>query len=189
VERLGVEWGKCESRRFPKIVGKSAGHDGAAEMRKRRDCCSQGDCCKRKLSKLTIKVEPQGSYHNQTNVREDSDVDVRVECSDSFFFELPKGLTNVDCGFIVPGPVNYAIFKNDVEAALTSYFKNGHVTRGKKAFDIKENTYRIAADVLPVLRVSTIRREQNSNKRNRVRPLTSARVFRIGRSRATPTAS
>ena len=102
-----------------------------------------------KLSKLTITIEPQGSYHNQTNFREDSDVDVRVECSDSFFFELPEGLTNVDCGFVVPGPVNYAIFKNDVEAALKSYFKNGHVTRGKKAFDIKENTYRIAADVLP----------------------------------------
>jgi hypothetical protein len=32
---------------------------------------------------------------------------------------------------------------------LTSYFRNGHVTRGKKAFDIKENTYRIAADVVP----------------------------------------
>jgi len=28
-----------------------------------------------KLSKLTITIEPQGSYHNQTNFREDSDVD------------------------------------------------------------------------------------------------------------------
>lgn len=102
-----------------------------------------------KLSKLSIKVFAQGSYCNRTNVREDSDVDVCVRCSNSFFYYLPPELTNVDCGFSVPGPVNYATYKNDVGAALTSYFKNGHVTRGKKAFDIKENTYRIAADVVP----------------------------------------
>lgn len=102
-----------------------------------------------KLSKLSIKVFAQGSYCNRTNVREDSDVDVCVRCSNSFFYYLPPELTNVDCGFSVPGPVNYATYKNDVGAALTSYFKNGHVTPGKKAFDIKENSYRIAADVVP----------------------------------------
>jgi len=101
------------------------------------------------LSKLNIDVFAQGSYRNRTNVREDSDVDVCVRCTDSFFFDLPEGLTNVDCNFVVPGPVNYSSFKNDVGSALTSYFKNGHVTRGNKAFDIKENTYRIAADVVP----------------------------------------
>jgi len=102
-----------------------------------------------RLSKLSIGVFAQGSYCNRTNVREDSDVDVCVRCTDSFFYELPNGMTNVDCGFTIPGPINYATFKNDVGAALTSYFENGHVTRGNKAFDIKENTYRIAADVVP----------------------------------------
>jgi hypothetical protein len=104
-----------------------------------------------KLSKLDIDVFAQGSYCNRTNVREDSDVDVCVRCRDSFFFELPKGITNVDCGFVVPGPVSYPTFKNDVGSALTAYFKDGHVTPGHKAFDIKENTYRIAADVVPCL--------------------------------------
>lgn len=102
-----------------------------------------------KLSKLNIKVFAQGSYCNRTNVREDSDVDVCVLCNESFFYNLPQGMTNVDFGFNVPGPVSYPTFKNDVENALTSYFVKGHVTRGKKAFDIKENTYRIAADVVP----------------------------------------
>ena len=102
-----------------------------------------------KPSGLNIDVFAQGSYCNRTNVREDSDVDVCVRCTDTFFFELPDGVTNVDCGFVVPGPVSYPTFKNDVEAALTSYFKGGHVTRGNKAFDIRENTYRIAADVVP----------------------------------------
>jgi hypothetical protein len=102
-----------------------------------------------KLSKLDIEVFAQGSYCNRTNVREDSDVDVCVRCSDSFFYDLPKGVTSADCGFVVPGPVSYVSYKNDVGAALTAYFKDGHATRGNKAFDIKENTYRIAADVVP----------------------------------------
>jgi hypothetical protein len=101
-----------------------------------------------KLSKLSIKVFAQGSYCNRTNVREDSDVDVCVRCNDSYFYYLPPELTPANCGFI-PATVNYATFKNDVGAALTAYFKDGHVTRGNKAFDIKENTYRIAADVVP----------------------------------------
>ena len=102
-----------------------------------------------KLSKLSIDVFAQGSYCNRTNVREDSDVDVCVRCTNSFFYDLPQGVTPADCGFVVPGPVNYATFKNDVGLALTAYFKDGHVTRGRKAFDIKANTYRIAADVVP----------------------------------------
>jgi hypothetical protein len=101
------------------------------------------------LSKLSIKVFAQGSYCNRTNVREDSDVDVCVRCSDSFFYFLPPELTPQVAGFVVPGPVNYATYKNDLGSALTAYFKDGHVTRGNKAFDIKENTYRIAADVVP----------------------------------------
>lgn len=101
------------------------------------------------LSKLSIKVFAQGSYCNRTNVRDDSDVDVCVRCSDSFFYYLPLELSPQVAGFVVPGPVNYATYKNDLGAALTAYFKDGHVTRGNKAFDIKENTYRIAADVVP----------------------------------------
>jgi hypothetical protein len=103
------------------------------------------------LSGLEIKVFAQGSYCNRTNVREDSDVDVCVRCSDSFFFDLPPGLTAAECGIVFPATVSYPEFKNEVGAALTSYFKNGHVTRGDKAFDIRENTYRIAADVVPCL--------------------------------------
>jgi hypothetical protein len=101
------------------------------------------------LSKRNISVFAQGSYRNRTNVREDSDVDVCVRCSDTFFFDLPEGMTYADFSISVPANYSYMTFKNDVGAALTSYFKNGHVTRGNKAFDIKENTYRIAADVVP----------------------------------------
>jgi hypothetical protein len=101
------------------------------------------------LSKHTIKVFAQGSYCNRTNVREDSDVDVCICCSDSVFSDLPEGMQDSDFGLSSPADYSYNSFKNDVGLALTEYFANGHVTLGHKAFDIKENTYRIAADVIP----------------------------------------
>jgi hypothetical protein len=39
-----------------------------------------------------------------------------------------------------------------VERALVSYFGKTHVTRGQKAFDIHENTYRIDADAVAAFR-------------------------------------
>jgi hypothetical protein len=101
------------------------------------------------LSKRSIRVFAQGSYCNRTNVRQDSDVDVCVLCSDSFFFDLPQGKTSNDFAISTPVIYGYPQFKNDLGAALTSYFANGHVVRGNKAFDVKENTYRIAADAVP----------------------------------------
>lgn len=97
----------------------------------------------------SIKVFAQGSYCNRTNVREDSDVDVCVLYTDSVFCDYPEGMKDSDFGLSSPAEYGYDAFKNDVGSALTAYFKNGHVTRGKKAFDIKENTYRISADAIP----------------------------------------
>src|SRR3984885_6037056 len=101
------------------------------------------------LSKRKIRVFAQGSYCNRTNVRQDSDVDVCVLCSDSMFYDIPPGTTPANFNFTVPAAYPYAQFKNDVGAALTTYFVKGHVERGHKAFDIRENTYRIAADAVP----------------------------------------
>ena len=101
------------------------------------------------LSKRTTKVFAQGSYCNRTNVREDSDVDICVLSSDTLMCDYPTGMSGSDFGLTQPANYPYETFKNDVEAALRAYFKNGHVTRGNKAFDIKENTYRISADVVP----------------------------------------
>ena len=101
------------------------------------------------LKSRSIRVFAQGSYCNRTNVRTDSDVDICVLCDNSIFFNLPDGMTSGDFGIATPADYTYSTFKNDVEAALRSYFGTGFVTRGKKAFDIHENTYRIDADVVP----------------------------------------
>ncbi|MBI3781933.1 MAG: nucleotidyltransferase [Deltaproteobacteria bacterium] len=101
------------------------------------------------LQQHTIEVFPQGSYRNNTNVREDSDVDICVRYMDAFFsdFTFAQGFTSADIG-LTDAAYPYSQFKADVEAALVQKFGRRGVTRGKKAFDIHENTYRIDADVV-----------------------------------------
>ena len=103
-----------------------------------------------KLNTRNIEVFAQGSYANRTNVRQDSDVDVCVLYTDAFFsdYSMSEGLNRDILGYI-GGTYPYADFKNDVEAALVSYFGKAEVTRGKKAFDVHANAYRIDADVVP----------------------------------------
>jgi hypothetical protein len=101
------------------------------------------------LSKHNIRVFAQGSYCTRTNVREDSDVDVCLLCTESLISDYPEGMGASNFGLSSPADYGYDQFKNDAHAALNDYFGTEHVTRGKKAFDIKENTYRIAADVVP----------------------------------------
>ncbi|MEN6488756.1 MAG: nucleotidyltransferase [Smithella sp.] len=100
------------------------------------------------LRDRSILVFPQGSYRNNTNVRNDSDVDVGVLCTDTFFYRLPEGYA-ADMFNIIPATYDYAQYKNHIEAALTSYFSRGTVTRGNKAFDIHETSYHVDADVAP----------------------------------------
>jgi hypothetical protein len=102
-----------------------------------------------RLATHAVSVFPQGSYRNRTNVRHDSDVDICVFTGETFFFDLPAGQHPSDYNIVVPGPYAYTTFKNDVENALGSYIGWDSITRGDKAFDVHENTYRIDADVIP----------------------------------------
>ena len=100
-----------------------------------------------KLKRRNIQVFLQGSYRNHTNVRQESDVDVGVLCFETFFHDLPDGFTREDFR-IEPATYKYAQYKNEVGEALASHFGPRSVTRGNKAFDIRENTYRVDADVI-----------------------------------------
>ncbi len=104
----------------------------------------------RVLNAMEIEVFAQGSFANRTDVRADSDVDVCVLYKGTFYsdFSHMPGLTDAIMGF-ESASYSYASFKNDVQTALVSYFGSGHIRRGNKAFDIRENTYRIDADVVP----------------------------------------
>ena len=104
----------------------------------------------KELSPRDIRVFTQGSYRNRVNVRRDSDVDIGVCCYDVFLPDYPEGTTHETFGNR-DGDYSYSTFKNEVEAALVSHFGRASVTRSNKAFDIKENTYRVEADVAPFL--------------------------------------
>lgn len=94
-----------------------------------------------------ISVFPQGSFRARTNVPGDSDVDVCVRYDGAFFADYPEGKTRTDFGNILGG-LNFADFKAMLETALVNHFGQAEVRRGDKAFDVRENTYRIDADVV-----------------------------------------
>ena len=102
------------------------------------------------LSRVNLRIFAQGSYKANTNVREDSDVDICVCHKDTFFYDLPVGASIGNAG-IGPAGVSFADFKNQVGTALHNRFGYDDVTRGGKAFNVKANTYRIHADVVPAI--------------------------------------
>jgi hypothetical protein len=103
------------------------------------------------LSERTVEVFAQGSYRNNTNVRQDSDVDICVRCMDTCFndFSEVPWLTLQRVG-LVPATYPYPQFKNEVGAALVAKFGDKGVTRGSKAFDVHPTSYRVDADVVAV---------------------------------------
>jgi len=101
------------------------------------------------LSKRTIEVFTQGSYRHNTNVKKDSDVDICIRLMDTFNYQLPTDPPNNPEYFgITPSSYTQAQLKASVEAALVNKFGRQGVKRGNKAFDIHENSYRIAADAV-----------------------------------------
>jgi hypothetical protein len=100
------------------------------------------------LAKRNVEVYATGSYHNNTNVRGESDIDVAVVCHDTFFYDIPDGQQAQSFGLTTPATYQFSTFRADVEAALRTRFGSG-MSPGDKAFNIHENTYRLEADVTP----------------------------------------
>jgi hypothetical protein len=101
------------------------------------------------LKTRDVKIIPQGSYRNNTNVRQESDVDICVCCMNPYFTDYGfADYTATDVGN-VDSDYSYAQFKAEVQAALEAKFGKAGTNRGDKAFDLHENTYRVHADVVP----------------------------------------
>jgi hypothetical protein len=100
------------------------------------------------LKSHNIRIIPQGSYRNNTNVRHESDVDICVCCMDYFFSDFTFADYGKTEAQVVDATYTYAQFKNDVQKALETKFGKAGVHRGDKAFDVHQNTYRVDADVV-----------------------------------------
>src|SRR4030042_5862937 len=59
-----------------------------------------------KLRVRSVSIFTQGSYRNNTNVRKDSDVDIGILCTDTFFYALPEG-TTPESFDIIPASYQY----------------------------------------------------------------------------------
>lgn len=122
---------------------------------------TEDDKCKRAISQVTeairvkfgqsVSVFLQGSYQNNTNVRQDSDVDIVVRHNGYFYHDLQR-LNSQDQAIYLAnhlsGDYPFATLKNDVHQALIDAFGNS-VQRKNKCIEIAGNTYRITADVVP----------------------------------------
>ena len=100
------------------------------------------------LQTHSTKIIVQGSYRNRTTVPQESDVDICVCCTDTFFYDFGYADYATGDAGVTASPYTYASFKNDVQAALEAKFGKGGFRRGDKAFDLRENTYRVDADVV-----------------------------------------
>jgi hypothetical protein len=129
-----------------------------------------------KLNRRNIRVFVQGSYRNRVNVRQDSDVDIGVECEDVMFSDLPEGKTKADFG-ITPAEYTYEQFKREVGEALASHFGVGAVTRGDKAFDVKASQRQVEADVAPFFQHRRYRADGTYNQGVELRPDSGGRII------------
>jgi len=91
----------------------------------------------------------QGSYANNTNVKNNSDIDINVRYTDGFYYNIPKNKSKEDFGLGNPSTYSYSEFKDDVETALVNKFGRSDVVRNDKCITIKENSYRVETDVVP----------------------------------------
>lgn len=73
------------------------------------------------LDNLEIEVFSQGSYANNTNVRQNSDVDICVMLTSTFHSEYPDGYTRENYVFS-PWTIEFYEYRNLVKKALVDKF-------------------------------------------------------------------
>lgn len=98
-----------------------------------------------------ITIFVQGSYANNTNVRQHSDVDIAVVCEDTFTARYRTGINGSNYGF-TPSTLTPASFKTSIQRALEEKFGSPSVVRGNKSIKVSGNSYRVDADCVPAFR-------------------------------------
>jgi hypothetical protein len=118
------------------------------------------------LKKYYVNTYLQGSYHNSTNVRGDSDVDMGCRTDNVFYhsteflptekrqqygyiMESVKEATDREIANYGSGSFTFWDYRQDVLASLQKKYGWDNVIDGNKAIGINGNTSRLEADVLP----------------------------------------
>ena len=101
-----------------------------------------------KLSDCSMSIFAQGSYANNTNVRQNSDVDICIMSTSTVFCNYVEGKTDKDYGY-TPGTISFYDYKAYIIEALKNKFGAAAITIGNKCVNIKTNSYHVNADVVP----------------------------------------
>lgn len=101
-----------------------------------------------KLSNCSMSIFAQGSYANNTNVRQNSDVDICIMSTSTVFCNYVEGKTDKDYGY-TPGTISFYDYKAYIIEALKNKFGAAAITIGNKCVNIKANSYHVNADVVP----------------------------------------
>lgn len=92
-------------------------------------------------------VHLKGSYKNNTNVREDSDVDIYV-LFDTASFLVSRQLQTISPAHKGGGGISARFYKDCLEEALRQKIGIGGIIRGNKSIKIKETAYKHQTDVV-----------------------------------------
>ena len=99
-----------------------------------------------KLDLNNYEIFLQGSYANNTNVKQNSDVDICVMYKNVFNYKMPQGYT-LD-GSYSDSTLDYFTLRNLIKNALIKKFGSDRVIDKNKAIRILSNTYTTDADVV-----------------------------------------
>lgn len=121
-----------------------------------------------KLKSKTIKVFGQGSYANDTNVKNNSDIDINVRLDDTVYVQVPNNKEKNDFGY---SDSNYTFsqYRKDVYDALVDYFGYEYIVDKNKCITVLPNSTRVETDVVPTLRLDRYDTENKTLKIEGVR--------------------
>ena len=96
----------------------------------------------------SLSVYAKGSYPNNTNVRQESDVDIAVQCHEAMYWkEAAPGAHPPSVAY--SGPWTPAALRREVTAALEAKFPGQLDTSGSTAVKVYSASARVDADVTP----------------------------------------
>lgn len=133
---------------------------GTSEDQKCKNAISQVNTAIRAKFGNDVSVFLQGSYRNNTNVRQDSDVDIVVRHDGYFFPDLQRLNEEQKMIYHANHPSSsytFAQFKDEVEQVLRNTF--GTVTRKNKCVFVPGNSNRVNADVVPCFKLKRFANE------------------------------
>jgi len=112
-----------------------------------RDAVKSSDA----FNSSNVKIYTKGSYPNNTNVRQDSDVDVVVELQDCVYYDyLPGQEPATETSKPYSGSWTPATWRSAVRAAMVAHFGTSSVSAGRIAININAvSGSRPSADVVP----------------------------------------